>query len=356
LSNVRDSKLEATLAAIRPLDGSAMAAAASRQNMLTKPTGSLGRLEEISIRLAGIARACPPPAPMRRAVLVFAGDHGVVAQGVSAYPSEVTAQMVYNFLRGGAAINVLARQAGARVVVVDAGVAGDLEPHTDLVIGKIAKGTSDISRGPAMTRAQAEAGLLLGIRVAQEQIAAGLDILACGEMGIGNTTPASAILAALTGLSARSVTGPGTGVAGSALEHKIEVVETALKANPTDPTDGIALLSNLGGYEIAGICGAMLAAAAVGIPVVVDGFIATSAALVACVLAPTAREYMFAGHRSAEPGHDVALAHLGLTPLLDLQMRLGEGTGAVMAMVILEAAARTLAEMATFGEAGVSDR
>ena len=351
-----DVDFNRTVAAIRPLDEDAMLAARARQDMLTKPQGSLGRLEGLSIQLAGITRRCPPPRPARKAVIVFAGDHGVVAQGVSAYPQEVTAQMVLNFLRGGAGINVLARQAGASVLVVDAGVAAPLEAHPGLIQGKIAPGTADMALGPAMTRAQAEAAVALGLRVAQGLIDEGLDLLACGEMGIGNTTPATAIIAAVTGRPPIELVGPGTGLPSSALAHKAGVIERALALNRPDPADGWDLLAKVGGFEIGAIAGAMLAAAAHGIPLVVDGFIATAAAIVAIALAPSACPYLIAGHRSAEPGHDAALAYLGLTPLLDLGLRLGEGTGAVLAMHLVDAATCLLGEMATFAEAGVAEK
>jgi nicotinate-nucleotide--dimethylbenzimidazole phosphoribosyltransferase len=344
------------IAGIRPLDEAAMRAAQARQDLLTKPRGSMGRLEALSLQLAGITRRCPPPVPARKAVLVFAGDHGVVAQGVSAYPQEVTPQMVANFLRGGAAINVLSRGAGARVVIVDAGVAAPMPPADGLVSGKIAPGTADMSLGPAMTREQAAAAIALGAGVARREIAAGLDLLACGDMGIGNTTAATAITAAFTGSSPLHLTGAGTGLTPAGVAHKAEVVERALALNRPDPADGLDVLAKVGGYEIGGICGAMLAAAAAGIPVVVDGFIATAGALVAAALAPDAVAYMIAGHRSAEPGHDAALAWLGLTPLLDLGMRVGEGTGAVLAMNLVEASARIINEMATFADAGVSEK
>jgi nicotinate-nucleotide--dimethylbenzimidazole phosphoribosyltransferase len=322
---------------------------------LTKPPGSLGRLEEISVQLAGIAATCPAPVPGKKSVLVFAGDHGVCAQGVSAYPSEVTPQMVYNFLRGGAAINVLARQAGANVVIVDAGVAADMEPCEGLVSANIAPGTADISVGPAMSREQARAALELGARVAREAIADGADLLACGDMGIGNTTPSAALTAVITGHSPAEVTGPGTGIDADKVRHKIEVIEGAIAVNQADAADGLDLLAKLGGFEIGAIAGAMLAAAAARVPMVVDGFISTAGALLACVLAPGVKPYLIAGHRSQEPGHDFALAHLGLQPLLDLRLRLGEGTGAVLAFALVEAAARTLAEMATFAEAHVAE-
>jgi nicotinate-nucleotide--dimethylbenzimidazole phosphoribosyltransferase len=349
-------QLQEVLAQIAPLNAPAMQAARARQDGLTKPQGSLGRLEELSVQLAGISGRCPPPLPARRAVLVFAGDHGVVAQGVSAYPQEVTPQMVYNFLRGGAAINVLARQAGARVIVVDAGVASNLAPAEGLVSGKIARGTADMSVGPAMTRAHARVAVELGIRVAEAEIARGLDLLACGEMGIGNSTPATAIIATFSGKPVREITGPGTGLSAPAVAFKAAVVERSLAFNRPDPGDGLDVLAKVGGYEIGAIAGAMLAAAAHQVPVVVDGFIATAGALIASALAPQASAYMIAGHRSAEPGHDAALACLGLRPLLDLGMRLGEGTGAVLAMNLVDAAARILGEMATFAEAGVSEK
>jgi nicotinate-nucleotide--dimethylbenzimidazole phosphoribosyltransferase len=341
---------------IGPLDERAMREAQARQDMLTKPRGSLGRLEALSIQLAGITRRCPPPVPLRKAVLVFAGDHGVVAQGVSAYPREVTPQMVYNFLRGGAAINVLARRVGARVVVVDAGVAAAMTATDGLVSGKIAPGTADMSLGPAMTRGQAQAAITLGARVAQREIEGGLDLLACGDMGIGNTTAATAITAVFTGRSPLEVAGPGTGLPPARVAHKAEIVDRALRVNRPDASDGLDVLARVGGFEIGGICGAMVAAAAARVPVVVDGFIATAGALIAAALAPDSVPYMIAGHRSAEPGHDAALARLGLTPLLDLEMRLGEGTGAALAMYLVEAAARILSEMASFAEAGVSEK
>jgi nicotinate-nucleotide--dimethylbenzimidazole phosphoribosyltransferase len=344
------------IARIQPLDETAMQAAQARQGVLTKPRGSLGRLETLSVQLAGITRRCPPPAPVRKAVLVFAGDHGVVAQGVSAYPQEVTPQMVINFLRGGAAINVLARGAGARIVIVDAGVATDMAPADGFVAGKVAPGTADMSLGPAMTRDQAREAVALGVRLAGREIEAGLDLLACGDMGIGNTTAATAITAVFTGKSPLQMTGAGTGLTPAGVAHKAQVVERALAVNRPSPSDSLDVLAKVGGFEIGAICGAMLAAAAARVPVVVDGFIATSGALIAGALAPGAVAYMIAGHRSAEPGHEAALAHLGLDPLLDLGMRLGEGTGAVLAMGLVEASARILGEMATFAEAGVSEK
>jgi nicotinate-nucleotide--dimethylbenzimidazole phosphoribosyltransferase len=348
--------IEATIAAIGLLDKAAVQAARDRQNILTKPTGALGRLEDLSIQLAGITGRCPPPVPARKAVLVFAADHGVTAQGVSAYPKEVTGQMVLNFLRGGAAINVLSRQAGAKVVVIDAGVAVELPAAPGLINGKIAFGTADMSEGPALKPGQARAALELGMRVAQAEIDAGLDLLACGEMGIGNTTAASAIVSIITGTAPEIVTGPGTGIDADSMRRKAAIITKALLVNEPNPTDGLDVLAKVGGFEIGAIAGAMLAAAANRVPVVVDGFISGSAALVAATLCPLAKHYMIGGHQSTEPGHVAAMAHLGLAPLIDMRMRLGEGTGAVLAMHLVDASARIINEMATFDSAGVSNR
>jgi len=341
-------------AAIRPADEGSIELARARQDSLTKPPGSLGRLEETAIRLAGIARRCPPPIPRRKSILLFAGDHGVVAQGVSAYPPEVTAQMVTNILRGGAAISVLSRRMGARLVVVDAGVAAELPPLEGLRREKIAHGTEDMSVGSAMSREQAEAALDLGVRIAMGEVDRGVDIVACGEMGIGNTTPATAIVALLTGRSPADLAGPGTGLAAGGVSRKVEVIARALDVNRPNPADGVDVLRAVGGYEIGAMAGAMLAAASRGLPVLLDGVIATSAALVGAVIAPRLRDYLIGGHLSPEPAHAVALAWLGVRPLLDLGMRLGEGTGAALAFDIVEAAALILAEMATFAQAGVS--
>lgn len=340
---------------IPPLDDTAMAAAMQRQNRLTKPPGSLGRLESLAVHLAGIT-AQPRPRLRHKAVLVMAGDHGVAAEGVSAYPQEVTGQMVRNFLAGGAAINVLARHVGARVVVVDMGVVADLPPHPALVSCRVAPGTANIARGPAMSRQQAEQAVAAGMAVVEAELARGLDILATGEMGIANTTPSAAIIAAITGWPPAQVAGRGTGVDDAGLRRKVAAVEAALQVNRPDPTDGLDLLAKVGGFEIAGLAGAILAAASRRVPVVIDGFIATAAALAAVALAPAVKDYLIASHISQEAGHRLALAWLGLTPLLDLQMRLGEGTGAVLAMSLAEAACKLLDEMATFDEAGVSDR
>lgn len=345
--------VDRTVARILPLDEAAMDAARVRQSNLTKPAGSLGRLEELAALLAGIT-GDPAPTIGRKGVIVAAGDHGVAAEGVSAYPQEVTPAMVLNFLNGGAAINVLARCAGAEIVVIDAGVAADLPPHPDLRPAKIGRGTANIAVGPAMTPQQAVQCLETGIQTAQEQIDGGVSLLAGGDMGIGNTTPASAITAAVTGAPPAAVTGRGTGLDDAALARKAAVVQRALAVNRPDPADGVDTLAKVGGFEIGVLAGVMLAAAAGPRPLVVDGFIAGAAALIAGVIAPAARPRFIAAHQSAEPGHRLALEWLGLTPLLDLGLRLGEGTGAALAMPLIEAAARCLSEMATFAEAGVA--
>ena len=319
---------------------------------LTKPPGSLGRLEEIALRLATLRGA--PPRVDRPVIFTFAADHGVVAEGVSAYPQVVTAQMVENFLRGGAAINVLAHQAGARVVVADFGVAGLVSAADGLVSCPIAAGTANMARGPAMTPEQAERAIEQGATLADEAIDAGADLLATGEMGIGNTTAAAAITAAITGAPPDAVTGRGTGVDDAGWRRKVEVVGAALAVNRPDAADGLDVLAKVGGFEIAGLVGVILAGAARGVPVVLDGFISTAAGLIAATLAPGTRHALFAAHRSAEPGHAIALAHLGLTPYLDLSLRLGEGTGAALFIHLARAAALIYAEMATFESAGVS--
>jgi len=343
------------LPSIPAVDLAARAAALDRQNSLTKPPGSLGRLEELSIQLAA-ATGSARPSVARKAVIVMAADHGVAAEGVSAYPAEVTPQMVLNFVRGGAAINVLARQASTRVIVVDIGVASNLEPQRGLRLRKIARGTQNIVRGPAMTLSQAETAIAEGIDVVQAEIANGLDLVATGDMGIGNTTASAAIVAALTGQPVAQVTGRGTGVDDAGLARKIAVVERALAVNKPNPKDALDVLIKVGGFEIGGLAGVIIGAAAKRVPVVIDGFISGAAALIAVGLCPDVRPYLIAAHQSVEVGHRAALDHLDLKPLLDLNLRLGEGTGAVLAFHLVEAAARILDEMATFAEAGVSDK
>ena len=347
--------IDETLARIGPLNEEAMASARARQDTLTKPLGSLGRLEDISILLAGIFGEVTPNIG-RKATILAAGDHGVVEEGVSAYPQAVTPQMVLNFLNGGAAINVLARHVGAEILILDAGVAADLPPNPALRSVKVGYGTANMARGPAMTRQQAIQCLETGIEAAGEQIAEGADLIAFGDMGIGNTTPSSAITSVFTGADPSVTTGRGTGLDDPGLEHKAQVVRTAIEVNRPDPADGVDVLTKVGGFEIGVLAGAMLATAAGRRPVVVDGFISGAAALIAWSLSPAAAHYMIASHQSVEPGHRLALGHMGLSPLLDMGMRLGEGTGAVLAMPVIEAAARCLSEMATFADAGVSER
>jgi nicotinate-nucleotide--dimethylbenzimidazole phosphoribosyltransferase len=318
---------------------------------LTKPVGSLGRLEELAVRLVALRGA--PPSVERPVVFTFAADHGVVAEGVSAYPASVTPQMVENFLRGGAAVNVLARQAGVRVIVADFGVAGPIGGDGDLVRCSLGAGTANMTREPAMTPELAERGIEAGAMLAEAAIADGADLLVTGDMGIGNTTAASAITAAVTGSAPETVTGRGTGVDDAGWQRKVDAVRRALATNRPDPRDGLDVLAKVGGFEIAGLVGVILAAAAQRVPVALDGFIAGAAGLVAASLAPDALHAMFASHRSAEPGHDIALGHLGLAPYLDLGLRLGEGTGGVLFVHFARAAARIYTEMATFKSAGV---
>ncbi len=344
-----------TLPKIAPLNEAMQAAARERQNNLTKPPGSLGRLEELSIQLAGILEQ-ERPSIARKAVIVMAGDHGVVAEGVSAFPAEVTPQMVLNFLYGGAAINVLAKVAGARVIIVDMGVAVDMPDHPGLIKRKVAYGTQNMAVGPAMTQQQAEAALQAGIDIVTAEIEKGLDLVAIGEMGIGNTTPATAITAAFTGLPAAQLTGRGTGVDDAGLARKVEVIEKALAVNKPDSSDAMDVLMKVGGLEIAGLAGVVIGAAAQRVPVVIDGFISSAAALVAAELVPAVKPYLIGSHESVEIGHQAILQRLGIRPLFDLNMRLGEGTGAAIAFNIIEGAARVLDEMATFAEAGVSGK
>lgn len=332
-----------------------MDAARARQDRLTKPRGSLGRLEDISVQVAGIM-GDPMPRIRNKAVVVMAGDHGVVEEGVSAYPQDVTPQMVLNFLNGGAAINALAGQAGARVVVVDMGVAADLPASPGLIARKIGRGTANLARGAAMTREQAVASIMAGAEVVEAEVARGLDVLATGDMGIGNTTPSAAIAAALTGRAAEEIAGVGTGVDEAGRQRKITAIQRGLEVNRPDARDGLDVLSKVGGFEIGGLAGAILDAAANRKVVLIDGFISTAAAMLAVSLAPAAHDYLFAAHLSEERGHRIMLDWLHLQPLLQLNMRLGEGTGAVLAMNLIEAACRALTEMATFDEAGVSEK
>jgi nicotinate-nucleotide--dimethylbenzimidazole phosphoribosyltransferase len=346
--------LTSTINKIKPLDKTAMAEARTRQDKLTKPAGSLGRLEELSIQIAGIQGKARPVIE-NKAMITMAGDHGIVDEKIGNWPREVTAQMVENFLRGGAGINVLARQAGARIVFVDMGIASDLKPSPQLVVRKIGYGTKNMFLGPAITREQAVKAVEAGIEIVSGEADKGLDIVGTGDMGIGNTTVSSAIFAAMTGKPVEEVTGRGTGLTDEQLAHKISVIKRALTVNKPDPSQPLDVLAKVGGFEIGGLAGVMLGAAARRIPVLIDGFISGAAALIAVALAPQLKDFIIAAHCSAEAGHAAMLKHLGLKPLLNLDMRLGEGTGAALGIFIAEAAVRTLNEMATFAEAGVSE-
>ncbi|GFO67282.1 nicotinate-nucleotide--dimethylbenzimidazole phosphoribosyltransferase [Geomonas limicola] len=346
--------LTRTLAAISPVDETLLAQAQAKLDNKTKPLGSLGTLEEVARRFAAITGNLSPQVG-KKVIFTFAGDHGIVEEGVSAFPKEVTPQMVLNFLRGGAGVNVLARHSGAEVRVVDVGVDYDFDPAPGLIIKKIAKGTRNFAKGSAMTREEAVAALEVGIELAAKAKAEGVTMVGTGEMGIGNTSPSSAIIAALSRCSVREVTHRGTGINDSALEHKIKVIEAGLELNRPDPNDPLDVLTKVGGLEIAGIAGLVLGAAANRLPVVVDGFISTAGALIACEMHPCVREYLFAAHTSVEIGHQMMLERIGATPLLDLKFRLGEGTGAALAMGLIDAGLKILNEMATFAEAGVSE-
>ncbi|MCZ8519382.1 MULTISPECIES: nicotinate-nucleotide--dimethylbenzimidazole phosphoribosyltransferase [Paenibacillus] len=348
-----EKELQSVLADIRPLDEGAMAEAALRLDDLTKPPGSLGRLEAIARQVAGV-RGTALPEPGRKAVVVMAADHGVCEEGVSAFPAEVTPQMVMNFLTGGAAVNVLARHTGAEVVCVDIGVNAELS-HPQLRSHKVRMGTANMAAGPAMTREEAAQAVLIGIRVACGLADEGFTLLATGEMGIGNTTASSALLSVLTGVDpAAGITGRGTGIDDARLLHKQEVIRRAVAVNQPDPDDVLDVLAKVGGLEIAGLAGVILGAASRRVPVVIDGFISSAAALIAARLAPLSTGYMIASHLSEEQGHARLLAELGLQPVLHLDMRLGEGTGAVLAFPLVEAALKLMREMATFGSAGIS--
>ena len=353
---------------IKPVDQRLMEKTQKRLDNLTKPIGSMGKLEEFAKRITGITRK-DNPSLEKKAIFTFAADHGVAEEGVSAYPSEVTAQMVNNFLSGGAGINVLARHLGARVVVVDMGVKEDCHvvrfkewtPRNDtscqLKIKKINYGTRNITRGPAMTKKEAIASILAGAEVFEEEHKKnGIDIIGIGEMGIGNTTAASSILAAITRARVEDVTGRGTGIDDKQLKNKIKVIKKALMLNQPDPANPIDVLTKVGGYEIGGLAGVVLMAAANKVPVVMDGFISTVSALIATQLAPLVKDYLFASHNSVEIGHKIALKAVGQRPMFDLEMRLGEGTGAALAINIIEAGVKILEQMASFAEAGVSEK
>ncbi|MEV7596200.1 nicotinate-nucleotide--dimethylbenzimidazole phosphoribosyltransferase [Kitasatospora sp. NPDC089797] len=356
------SLLADTLRGIRPLDAKALGEAWDRQKRMTKPAGSLGMLEIISAQLCGLSRKCPPPIPEPACVAIFAGDHGVHAQGVSPWPQEVTAQMVANFLAGGAVINSFAKQIGTEVCVVDVGVAAELpqavqQGHaTGLLPRKVRPGTADMTQGPAMTREEALQAVEVGIETARDLVAAGNKALVTGDMGIANTTASAALISVFTGLDPAEVTGRGTGIDDETHARKIEVVRAALALHQPDPNDPIGVLAAVGGLEHAAIAGFLLGAASLRTPVVLDGVIAGSAALVAKAIAPEVLAACIAGHRSAEPGHQAALAKLGLRPLIDLDLRLGEGTGALLALPLVQSAARAMHDVATFDSAGVTEK
>lgn len=345
--------LEDRIARIGALDERAMQLARARQDVLTKPQGSLGRLEELSIRIAGITGKHQPRIE-RKVIITMAGDHGVVDAGVSLYPQEVTVQMVHNFLTGGAGINVLSRFVGARVTVVDMGVKHDIAGGEKLVREKIGHATKNMAEGPAMTAKQARDSVEVGIKVFEAELAKGLDIVGTGDMGIGNTTSSSAICAAMTGRRASDVTGRGTGVGDDQLSHKVQIVQKALDVNRPVGSNALDVLTKVGGFEIGGIAGVILGAAANRVPVVIDGFISGAGAMIAAGLSPRTKDFMIASHLSVEPGHKAMMDFLGLKPLFDLDMRLGEGTGGCLGIFMCEAAVRILSEMATFEQAGVS--
>lgn len=359
-------ELETLLSRITALNGKFIEQAQSRLDNLTKPPGSLGMLEEFAKRLVAITENTMPVLD-KKVIFTFAGDHGVAEEGVSAYPKEVTKQMVFNFLNGGAGVNVLARHAGAEVVVIDIGVDYDFAenpPSSTLIKGgmgglfisqKVVRGTKNFAKGPAMTRDEAIKCLEVGINLANDYALKGYKIFGTGDMGIGNTTPSSAIASVLTGKPVSEVTGRGTGIGDDVLRNKIKVIENAISANKPDPSDPVDVLSKVGGAEIGGIAGLIIGASAKRIPVVIDGFISTAGALIAYCLEPKTTDYMFAAHNSVEIGHKAMLEKIGLKPILDLNLRLGEGTGAALAMLMLEAGLKIYREMATFGEAGVSD-
>lgn len=356
----KNMSLETIVTGINAVDDQWLTKARQRTAQLVMPTRALGRLHDVSEQLCAIRSSLQPPLS-RKAVLVMAADHGVVAEGVSAYPQEVTGAMVQTFLAGGATINAIARHVNAEVWVVDMGIIpqldpGDLPCRKHLLVHKIAAGTANFTRGPAMAADQARQAILTGFQLAADLFDQGLDILGTGDMGIGNTTPSSAIAVTFTGITPAEATGRGTGIDDDGLQRKIAVIERALAANRPDPADPLGVLAKVGGFEIGGIAGLILGAAAHRIPVIVDGFISTAGALIAGGLSPAAKNYMFSGHNSVEVGHRAMLAHLGLTPLLDLRFRLGEGTGAVLAAFLVESAVRALNDMATFAEAAVSEK
>jgi len=350
-------KIEETIKEIGPINEKLIEEAQERLDRLTKPKGSLGRLEELAKKVVGITGE-KDPSLKNKVIFTMAGDHGIVEEGVSAFPQEVTPQMVYNFIKGGAGINVLARHIGARVVVVDMGVKSDIRYQTSDIrnfkIRKIGYGTKNMAKESAMTREEAIKAIEAGIEIFEEEYKKGIDILGLGDMGIGNTTPSSAVTAVIIGRPVEEVTGRGTGINNGIFENKIKVIKRAIKLNRPNPKDPIDVLAKVGGFEIGGLAGSFLAAAAHRVPVVTDGFIVTAGALIAFGLEPRVKDYIFASHSSAEVGHRAILERMGLRPLLDLDMRLGEGTGACLGISLIEAGVRILTEMATFESAEVS--
>jgi len=352
--------LEEILKGIMPVDEKWLEKAQERTAQLVMPTRALGRLHDIAERLCGIQKTLEPSIN-RKSFLVMAGDHGVVDEGVSAYPQVITGEMIKTFLRGGAGINILARHVGAKVYAVDMGIIPELDPNfldsdNRLLIRKVAKGTANLAQGPAMTRHEAENSILTGFKLAGELFQKGLEILGTGDMGIGNTTPSAAIGTVITGRSLNDMVGRGTGVDDKGLQRKQDAIRRGIKVNKPDREDGLDILSKIGGFEIGGIAGCVLAGAFYNHPVVIDGFISTAGALIAHSLCPVVADYLFAGHCSDEPGHRAMLEHLGLEPILDLQMRLGEGTGGALAMGIMEGAVNIFLDVLTFDEAGVSNK
>lgn len=346
--------LEDYIRSIQPVDRSRTNAIQMQLDLLTKPQGSLGRLEELAKKYCLITGK-NKPVIRNKIIFTCAGDHGVTAEGVSAFPKEVTPQMVLNFLRGGAGVNVLAKHVGARVIVVDMGVDHDFEPAEGLEIRKIGRGTKNMAAGPAMTRDEAERSILAGIELV-EKYKDGLDLIGTGDMGIGNTTPSSAIVSVITDTDPEKVTGRGTGIDDHSLQGKVAIIKKAIAVNKPNKKDALDVLAKVGGYEIGGIAGIVLGAALYRIPVVIDGFISTAGALIAAELCPNAKGYMIAAHQSVEIGHRTMLAHMEQVPLLDLNLRLGEGTGAALGMSLVEAGVKILGEMATFAAAGVAEK
>ena len=345
--------LNNTLARIKPVNSDLLQLAQAKLDNKTKPPGSLGRLEEFARRMAAINGNLEPDTS-KKVIFTFAGDHGVTDEGVSLYPREVTTQMVFNFLNGGAGVNVLARHVGAEVRVVDVGVDFDFGDTVGMLHKKVARGTANLAKGPAMSRKEMLAALRVGVELADQCKSEGITLVGTGEMGIGNTTPSSAIIAAISGKTVREVTHRGTGINDSALENKIRVIEQGLAVNKPDPSNPLDVLAKVGGLEIAAITGLVLGCAANAIAIVIDGFISTAGALIATELHPHVRDYLFTAHRSVEIGHNFMLDRIGVEPILDLNFRLGEGTGAVLAMSLIEAGVKIIKEMATFEEAGVT--